>query len=284
MNDSALMGTYRRLPVAFELGEGAWLQDTDGKRYLDALCGIAVCGLGHAHPRVAEALASQGRAPRAHLESLPDPPSGAPRRAALRCHGHGEGVLRQLRRRGERSGDQTRASRRAPARHRHADHRGRRRRLSRPYHGHADGHRLARRPGRLRTPAGGLRARPLRRRRGHRAHRRQQRRRRRRVHRADPGRRRHRAAAAGLSRARPRPVRRARLVADARRGTDRRRAHGHPVRLPERLCPREYECECRTLPVRRRLRRYAGRRRARRADDGQGHRQRRPHRRLPCAR
>jgi len=59
VNDSALMGTYRRLPVAFEHGEGAWLQDTDGRRYLDALSGIAVCGLGHAHPRVAQALATQ---------------------------------------------------------------------------------------------------------------------------------------------------------------------------------------------------------------------------------
>ncbi|HSG91144.1 MAG TPA: acetylornithine transaminase [Pseudomonadales bacterium] len=56
---SALMETYRRLPVAFERGEGAWLVDTEGRRYLDALSGIAVCGLGHAHPRIAEALARQ---------------------------------------------------------------------------------------------------------------------------------------------------------------------------------------------------------------------------------
>jgi acetylornithine aminotransferase len=53
------MGTYRRLPVAFAHGEGPWLVDTEGRRYLDALSGIAVCGLGHAHPRVAEALATQ---------------------------------------------------------------------------------------------------------------------------------------------------------------------------------------------------------------------------------
>lgn len=59
MSDSALMDTYRRLPVAFERGEGAWLVDTDGRRYLDALSGIAVCGLGHAHPQVAEAIARQ---------------------------------------------------------------------------------------------------------------------------------------------------------------------------------------------------------------------------------
>ncbi len=61
MNDSALMQTYGRLPVAFEQGEGAWLVDSDGRRYLDALCGIAVCGLGHAHPGVAEALSRQAR-------------------------------------------------------------------------------------------------------------------------------------------------------------------------------------------------------------------------------
>ncbi len=60
MND-ALQNTYKRLPVAFERGEGVWLWDTEGKRYLDALSGIAVCGLGHAHPRVANALCEQAR-------------------------------------------------------------------------------------------------------------------------------------------------------------------------------------------------------------------------------
>jgi acetylornithine aminotransferase len=54
-----LMATYRRLPVAFERGEGVWLWDTDGRRYLDALSGIAVCGLGHAHPAVREAICEQ---------------------------------------------------------------------------------------------------------------------------------------------------------------------------------------------------------------------------------
>ncbi|WP_462322315.1 acetylornithine/succinylornithine family transaminase [Halochromatium sp.] len=53
------MGTYKRLPVAFARGEGAWLWDRDGKRYLDALAGIAVCGLGHAHPSVRDALCDQ---------------------------------------------------------------------------------------------------------------------------------------------------------------------------------------------------------------------------------
>jgi acetylornithine aminotransferase len=54
-----LMNTYARLPVAFERGEGAWLWDGAGKAYLDALSGIAVCGLGHAHPAVREAISEQ---------------------------------------------------------------------------------------------------------------------------------------------------------------------------------------------------------------------------------
>lgn len=56
---SHVMNTYARLPVAFERGEGAWLWDTQGKRYLDALAGIAVNGLGHAHPRLTARLQEQ---------------------------------------------------------------------------------------------------------------------------------------------------------------------------------------------------------------------------------
>ena len=56
-----LMNTYKPLPVSFEHGEGAYLFDKDGNRYLDALCGIAVCGLGHAHPAVSEAICNQAR-------------------------------------------------------------------------------------------------------------------------------------------------------------------------------------------------------------------------------
>ena len=56
---SNLMETYKRLPVAFARGEGVYLEDTDGKKYLDALTGLAVCGLGHAHPNVTRAIADQ---------------------------------------------------------------------------------------------------------------------------------------------------------------------------------------------------------------------------------
>jgi acetylornithine aminotransferase len=57
----ALMNTYGRLPVTLVRGEGARVWDDSGREYLDALAGIAVCGLGHAHPAVAEALADQAR-------------------------------------------------------------------------------------------------------------------------------------------------------------------------------------------------------------------------------
>jgi len=56
---SHLMNTYARLPVAFTHGKGAWLTDEDGHEYLDALAGIAVNGLGHAHPRLTAALVEQ---------------------------------------------------------------------------------------------------------------------------------------------------------------------------------------------------------------------------------
>jgi acetylornithine aminotransferase len=54
-----LMSTYRRLPVTFSRGEGAVLWDTQDKAYLDALSGIAVCNLGHAHPAVTQAICAQ---------------------------------------------------------------------------------------------------------------------------------------------------------------------------------------------------------------------------------
>ncbi|MEO7743992.1 MAG: aspartate aminotransferase family protein [Usitatibacter sp.] len=59
MSAAHLMQTYAPQPVAFERGDGAWLWDTEGRKYLDALAGIAVNGLGHAHPRLTRAIAEQ---------------------------------------------------------------------------------------------------------------------------------------------------------------------------------------------------------------------------------
>jgi acetylornithine aminotransferase len=56
---SHLMNTYARQPVAFTHGEGVWLFDSNGRRYLDALSGIAVNTLGHAHPEFTAALSAQ---------------------------------------------------------------------------------------------------------------------------------------------------------------------------------------------------------------------------------
>jgi predicted acetylornithine/succinylornithine family transaminase len=59
MTAQHVMTTYRRAPVAFARGEGVWLVDMDGKRYLDFIGGIAVSALGHANPRLVNAIAEQ---------------------------------------------------------------------------------------------------------------------------------------------------------------------------------------------------------------------------------
>ena len=53
------MNTYGRQPVTFTHGDGVWLFDADGNKYLDALAGVAVNGLGHAHPKLVKALSEQ---------------------------------------------------------------------------------------------------------------------------------------------------------------------------------------------------------------------------------
>ncbi|MGZ4292068.1 MAG: aminotransferase class III-fold pyridoxal phosphate-dependent enzyme, partial [Gaiellaceae bacterium] len=50
LSQHKLLPTYARLDVTFTDGEGSWLVDADGKRYLDLFAGIAVVGLGHRHP------------------------------------------------------------------------------------------------------------------------------------------------------------------------------------------------------------------------------------------
>lgn len=59
MAQKGLMPNYSRLPVAFVKGYGTKLWDTEGKEYLDFLTGIAVCGLGHCHPKIVAAIQHQ---------------------------------------------------------------------------------------------------------------------------------------------------------------------------------------------------------------------------------
>ena len=58
---SYVMNTYARQPIGFVKGEGAWLIDDKGKRYLDAVSGVAVTSVGHAHPKVIEAICEQAK-------------------------------------------------------------------------------------------------------------------------------------------------------------------------------------------------------------------------------
>ena len=70
------MSTYKPLPVSFVRGEGAWLYTTDGRKVLDALAGIAVSGLGHAHPKLVKSIAEQA-ARLIHSSNLVDIPEQA---------------------------------------------------------------------------------------------------------------------------------------------------------------------------------------------------------------
>ena len=59
MSATYLMPTYNRQPINFTRGSGSWLYTKDDTPYLDALTGIAVCGLGHCHPQVTDAIQQQ---------------------------------------------------------------------------------------------------------------------------------------------------------------------------------------------------------------------------------
>ena len=56
---SPLMPTYKRADLAFERGDGVWLQTSDGRRFLDFASGIATCSLGHAHPHLVDSIRTQ---------------------------------------------------------------------------------------------------------------------------------------------------------------------------------------------------------------------------------
>ena len=85
MTTHAIMPTYGRLDVEFIKGEGCWLIDKDGRRYLDALSGLGVVALGHAHPAIADAISAQGGAllHTSNLYRIPNQERLADRLAAL---------------------------------------------------------------------------------------------------------------------------------------------------------------------------------------------------------
>ena len=83
---SHVMNTYARQPVAFVRGQGVWLWDEEGRKYLDALAGIAVNTLGYAHPRLVSALSERIRSGVLHTSNLwriPDQEAAADRIAEI---------------------------------------------------------------------------------------------------------------------------------------------------------------------------------------------------------
>ena len=133
----SVMQTYARLPVSFTGGEGVWVWDEAGTRYLDALGGIAVSVLGHAHPRIVAAIEEAGRTV-IHTSNLyniqAQETAGRLPRGSERS---GADLLLQLGGRGQRGGDQDRAPCRSFARFRHAEDRRCRGRVSWPHAGDA---------------------------------------------------------------------------------------------------------------------------------------------------
>ena len=235
---SHVMNTYARQPVAFVRGEGVWLWDDAGKKYLDALAGIAVNTLGYGHPRLKKALIGQGRERHPpHLQPVAHPRPGSRRRPHRGDHRPGRGVLLQFRPRGERGGDQGRAQVRPRSRHRRAgDHRDGEG-VPRPLARHAVGHRQPQGAGRLRAAGVRVRARAAQRPRGGAPGGGAQQERGGDLRRADPGRRRHQRLAPGVP-ARPEGDLRAQgMAVHVRRGAMRPRAHRQVVRLPARRLP-----------------------------------------------
>ena len=85
MTTQTIMPTYGRLDVEFIKGDGCWLIDKDDRRYLDALSGLGVVALGHAHPAIADAISAQGGAllHTSNLYRIPNQERLADRLAAL---------------------------------------------------------------------------------------------------------------------------------------------------------------------------------------------------------
>ena len=106
MSGSALYETFARAPLVFERGEGVWLVEANGERYLDLAGGIAVNSLGHSHPHLVAALTEQA-GKLWHVSNLYEIPGPAPAcRAARREHLCRQGVLHQFGRRGAGMRDQ----------------------------------------------------------------------------------------------------------------------------------------------------------------------------------
>ena len=156
-----LMETYKRLPIAFSRGDGVYLEDEKGNRYLDGLTGIAVCGLGHAHPRVTRALTEQAQT-LLHTSNLYEIPLQS-RLADRLCElsGMDKVFFGNSGAEANEAAIKSRAAARSPARNQQAGHRRDGVELSWQNDGNADRHRVPQSAGGIRTAAVRLRARTV---------------------------------------------------------------------------------------------------------------------------
>ena len=76
LTDRYLLGNYGRFPISFARGEGSWIWDEAGKKYLDFGCGIAVCSLGHTPGVMQKALSRQSGKTHSLLEFVSDSRTG----------------------------------------------------------------------------------------------------------------------------------------------------------------------------------------------------------------
>ena len=97
---------YHPLPVVLASGEGAWVTDVDGKRYLDCLAGYSALNFGHGHPRLLAVAHAQLDRADADQPRVLQRPAGPVREGPGRAHRQGPGPADELRRRGRRDRDQ----------------------------------------------------------------------------------------------------------------------------------------------------------------------------------
>ena len=100
---------YKPLDVVLSRGEGIWVWDVEGNRYLDCLAGYSAVNQGHCHPKIREALIAQVLAADAHLARLPQRSAGAILRGAVQVHALAQGAADEHGRGGGRDRDQGRA-------------------------------------------------------------------------------------------------------------------------------------------------------------------------------
>ena len=162
--DKVVFQTYGRFPIVLERGEGCRLWDNEGRSFLDLVAGLAVCNVGHCHPKVVEAIRRQCEKTDPRVEPVLYDADGRACRTSYGTHLRGPGVLLQQRGRSQRRGPEARPeSRQGPGKARtvRSHHDGPL--VPRQDHGDGDGDGSGKVSQGVRAPYGGFRLRAFRR-------------------------------------------------------------------------------------------------------------------------